>query len=445
MKHKSNLRPLRITMMCFLLISFCHTAQSQVVKKGLVGYWPFSGNADDESANSNDGNVHGATLTKDRFGNSNSAYYFDGNDYIDCGRDKSLLISTNTTNFWFRYSDTTKTMRFVGNSNSFSGEWGAQYYHHKDVGLVSGLAGGSNDSWVASVTNQNYRYADNQWHMFTSTYDAKSNILALYLDGCFVANITSQRSGFDSLVHSGNDNWVFGIHSQYITRGSGIPYYLTGYLDDIYLYNRVLAPSEIQELLIGQPLFDTIQVHDTTIVYDTLTYNDTTYVDIFDTTRIYDTTYISILDTIEVFDTTYIQIVDTQIHYDTSYINLYDTIRVTIVDTSIIEIFDTIQFYDTITVSSFDTLFINPTTSSTCAFKLYPNPTGSDLNIIPNDACDVYLATLYNSVGQKIQEVLLNRNKPTKISVNSYSAGVYNLVFKNELGQIVVVKSIVIL
>lgn len=157
MKHKSNFRPLagtiRFIVMCISLIFCCHTAQAQVVKKGLVGYWLFSGNADDESTNSNDGNVYGATLTKDRFGNSNSAYYFDGNDYIDCGRDKSLLISTNTTNSWFRYSDTTKTMRFVGNSNSFSGEWGAQYYHHKDVGLVSGLAGGSKDSWVASVNS----------------------------------------------------------------------------------------------------------------------------------------------------------------------------------------------------------------------------------------------------------------------------------------------------
>jgi hypothetical protein len=45
---------------------------------GLVGYWPFCGNANDESGNANNGTVNGATLTTDRFGNSNSAYNFDG-------------------------------------------------------------------------------------------------------------------------------------------------------------------------------------------------------------------------------------------------------------------------------------------------------------------------------------------------------------------------------
>ena len=44
---------------------------------GLVAYYPFNGNADDESGNGNDGIVYGATLTEDRFGNTDSAYYFD--------------------------------------------------------------------------------------------------------------------------------------------------------------------------------------------------------------------------------------------------------------------------------------------------------------------------------------------------------------------------------
>jgi hypothetical protein len=43
---------------------------------GLVAYWPFSGNANDLSGNANNGTVSGATLTTDRFGNTNSAYSF---------------------------------------------------------------------------------------------------------------------------------------------------------------------------------------------------------------------------------------------------------------------------------------------------------------------------------------------------------------------------------
>jgi hypothetical protein len=64
------------------------TAQipSYVPTNGLVGYWPFNGNANDISGNGNNGTVNGATLTTDRFGNTNSAYSFDGNDWISATR-----------------------------------------------------------------------------------------------------------------------------------------------------------------------------------------------------------------------------------------------------------------------------------------------------------------------------------------------------------------------
>ena len=48
---------------------------------GLVALYDFKGDAND-IIGGNDGTVTGATLTTDRFGNANSAYSFDGNDYI---------------------------------------------------------------------------------------------------------------------------------------------------------------------------------------------------------------------------------------------------------------------------------------------------------------------------------------------------------------------------
>ena len=58
-----------------------------VPSNGLVGWWPFNGNANDESGNRNNGTVNGATLTSDRSGNANMAYYFSGagcSTYIAC-------------------------------------------------------------------------------------------------------------------------------------------------------------------------------------------------------------------------------------------------------------------------------------------------------------------------------------------------------------------------
>jgi hypothetical protein len=56
---------------------------AQIPTDGLVAYYPFNGNADDESGNKNHGTVYGAQLTTDRFGIPNKAYSFNGSsDFI---------------------------------------------------------------------------------------------------------------------------------------------------------------------------------------------------------------------------------------------------------------------------------------------------------------------------------------------------------------------------
>jgi hypothetical protein len=78
------------------------------ISTDLVAYYPFSGNANDISGNSNNGTVMGdVALTTDRFGNSNRAYTFPGksNSYIDCGTSNSLKISGSITMAAWIYLD----------------------------------------------------------------------------------------------------------------------------------------------------------------------------------------------------------------------------------------------------------------------------------------------------------------------------------------------------
>ena len=87
---------------------------SYVPTNGLVGYWPFNGNANDASGNGNNGTVNGATLTTDRFGVVNKAYNFDGiNDFID------LQNLTSNLNFsyslWFNASEIKEYLLAGGN------------------------------------------------------------------------------------------------------------------------------------------------------------------------------------------------------------------------------------------------------------------------------------------------------------------------------------------
>ena len=71
------------------------------LQQGLVGYYPFCSNANDESGNGSNGTVYGATLTTDRFGNPNSAYEFNGtNNYIKASAEY-LPTNKRTVSAWF--------------------------------------------------------------------------------------------------------------------------------------------------------------------------------------------------------------------------------------------------------------------------------------------------------------------------------------------------------
>ena len=57
---------------------------SSNLQADLIAYYPFCANANDISLNSNNGNVFGANLSVNRFGDSLNSYVFDGvGDYIE--------------------------------------------------------------------------------------------------------------------------------------------------------------------------------------------------------------------------------------------------------------------------------------------------------------------------------------------------------------------------
>lgn len=62
----------------FAILYLSNYINAQIPTNGLVAYYPFNGNANDESGNGNNGIIHGATLTTDRCGKTDSAYYFNG-------------------------------------------------------------------------------------------------------------------------------------------------------------------------------------------------------------------------------------------------------------------------------------------------------------------------------------------------------------------------------
>ena len=91
--------------MAVLFVS-CGFAFGQGLNDGLVAYYPFNGNADDEVAIGNTGNITGATMAMDRFGKADSAYNFTGaNTFIESA-DPSLTrgMESYSSSFWINTS-----------------------------------------------------------------------------------------------------------------------------------------------------------------------------------------------------------------------------------------------------------------------------------------------------------------------------------------------------
>jgi hypothetical protein len=90
-------RSVLFLLLLFFVLAFAVTSFADL-NYGLMAYYPFNGNANDESGNGNDAIVTQAILDVDRFGNENSAYYFDGlNSYMDTSFiDSETLVQCKT-------------------------------------------------------------------------------------------------------------------------------------------------------------------------------------------------------------------------------------------------------------------------------------------------------------------------------------------------------------
>jgi hypothetical protein len=205
---------------------------------GLVAYYPFNGNANDESGNGNDGMVNGATLTADRFGNSNRAYSFDGNDYIDCGNSNVLDVNYHTITSWiFIGGETGKHLMIIGKVNPFV---------HETINI--GISPDNNlFTSFATTGEKNHHIADEsllmnkyQWYFVAMTYDGAR--IKFFINGSL--NSEFQRSG---TLRINTNKLAIGRHGGDADQ-KGHDFFFSGIIDDIRIYNRALSASEIQTL-----------------------------------------------------------------------------------------------------------------------------------------------------------------------------------------------------
>ncbi len=209
----------------------------------LVAYYPFNGDASDESGNGYDGTVSGAALTADRFGNPASAYDFNGtSDYINCG---NILngFSNFTVSAWINI-DTYTHSTYMGpwSQKSFSYPGGIGEYGFVTAnGSVSSF--GTSMRWADGTvmdSRTNYTVSANEWHLITQTYDG--NTVRQYDNGVLINS--TESSG-----HTISNTWDFLIGKFCGYPGYLVTTYFDGQIDDLRIYKRALSDSEIQTLV----------------------------------------------------------------------------------------------------------------------------------------------------------------------------------------------------
>jgi hypothetical protein len=232
----------------------CNTVSGSLVN-GLVGYWPFCGNANDQSGNGNNGTVNGATLTTDRFGNSNSAYSFDGitNDITF-----QQLFTFNSSN------NATLSIWLNGQNppNSVQGTFLKSRLNQIDNNRFNLFVNPINQGLKLNV---DYRESNFNIHILNIdtiqtgnwtnlVLTRNNNIYSTYINGQL-----SSTSIDNNPILPNSIGWILGNDPS-----SNSDY--AGKLDDIGIWNRALSQQEITQLYNQNQCITNITVTDTLII-----------------------------------------------------------------------------------------------------------------------------------------------------------------------------------
>lgn len=199
---------------------------------GLLAYFPFNGNANDESGNGHNGILHNVNSVADRFGNDGKAYSFLGNSssYIQTDTSSAITFSGQSTLVaWVKGAGTLNNiLRIIGTT---------------DDGIEIG-------TYSDGTSNANFTYGSAIWQNVTSTTIINDNIWhfvvivvnenegKLFVDGVIVKDIIAGGS----FLMTKPAYIAIGRHPIFTSRA------FNGSIDDLRIYNRSLLESEIQLL-----------------------------------------------------------------------------------------------------------------------------------------------------------------------------------------------------
>jgi hypothetical protein len=241
---------------------------------GPVGYWRFDEGSGattaDASGNSANGTLNGgATWVAGRFGN---ALQFNGSTgYVSVPAPAGSALDLNanpiTLAAWINTNSLAMQQAIVvrGLSDGPAGAGGTQGYGlwidangHVNVGATGG---GNFDSLTALTPG---------WHQITGIINGTAS--KVYIDG-----VDQTPAGVNVNVTSSNQNLIIG--ASHNNANTGYVGFFNGVIDDVRVYNRVLAPSEVQALAHPALVSNLAVKSSNAYQWATLTANQSVYTD----------------------------------------------------------------------------------------------------------------------------------------------------------------------
>lgn len=229
----------------FIFISFQIHAQSipsYLPTQGLVGWWPFSGNAIDSSGTGNNGVVSNAALTFDRFGKANSAYSFNGsNSLIEIQEAASLSVTNLTMSAWVFNRNIGRTGQIIykGSTNAAGETFSlTNVNNHPGFALKIGSTCQPSFGWKGGSFRQ--LASEGTWEHLVLTYNG--TVCRLFKNGALDTSISIP--GLIDICTGGGLR--FGYNHTLYSNSTGDSF--DGIIDDIGIWNRALTETEIGQL-----------------------------------------------------------------------------------------------------------------------------------------------------------------------------------------------------
>lgn len=256
------------------LNAFSQTIPSYVPTNGLMAYYPFNGNANDESGNGNNGIVNGAILNSDRFGNANTAYNFNGiSDYITVSNSPTLNSPSKTVSVWVNFA--VEPTNLTSGAMALIGKWYQITNCNSTLNdaFVLTLGKTNNQSKFIAATNlysqstlsSNNQLITNSWYNIVFTHDAVSGG-KIYVNGLLISS-----NNLGGNICSNQNNLTIGADSN-----QGVLYrFFNGKIDDIGIWNRALTQEEITNLYYSDTTCQALVINTGVLSFNPITYNNT--------------------------------------------------------------------------------------------------------------------------------------------------------------------------